>query len=98
MPCQEVVVAEPIPDESTVLIQDFNVDSPSPNTVDVSFEVVNEVISGSGERRNPTVEILVGGSQVETVSPSLSQGSSESYTVAVNDVESGSVNICAEFV
>jgi len=83
------------PDESTAYIENFNVNSSSPEEIEVTFSVQNEVFSGSGEYLSGSVDVSIDGNVVETFNYGVGAYSQQSFTVTASNVSSGTRNVCA---
>lgn len=97
--CTTVTVAEPEPDESTVVVDNVAARSPAPNQIVADVTLTNRITSGSGQQLSPAASItLNGGSEDFTDTVTLGPGESSTITVEFTDTPTGQVEVCAEAV
>jgi len=85
---------EPEPDRSRLNATLESVSSPSPGGIVVYWSVTNEIASGSGTQKTGTVVIDLDGRPVEQQPVSVPAGGSQSGSVELMGVSSGSREVC----
>lgn len=83
------------PDQSELTANLRSLESAGGGSVDVTFDVINQVTGGSGETLSGTITITANGNRVGTVSTgNIPPGETRSFTRTVSVGQTGQVEIC----
>lgn len=81
--------------ESDVHIRNYSVTGSAPETISVTFDLVNEVTSGSGRSISGTIDVTLDGNKVDEIDYNIGAGNTRGYSVDLTGVNAGARTVCA---